>query len=175
MQAPPLCFKNNHTDGTRPAGILPELLPDMITHACGTCHGHKRTAIIFKEEMLSIDNITSSLGAHTQLNLPMNMAPHIPFAREEWVFLPVVEVAGTAVLMKKPSPGVYAGQLGSSVLHHWPVFLIMFGMYCAFGLAVWSVVRNRKGVQFKTKTNGENIEVFIFRFCFSVLTSHYVI
>ena len=121
MQAPPLCFKNNHINATSPAGILPELLPDMVTHACGTCHGHKRTTIIFKEEMLSIDNITSSLDAHTQLNLPMNMAPHIPFARGEWVFLPVVEVAGCAY------------EEASSWSVCWPV-----GVLCAARLARFS-------------------------------------
>ena len=140
MQASPLCLKNNDANGITPAGMIPDLLPDMIAYACGTCHEHKRTAIVFKEEKASIHNITSTLSAHTQLNLPISMAPNMPFVREEWVFLPVVEVVGIAFLMRKPTIGVYAKQLGTSVQQRWPLVLTMFVLYFVFGLAVWNAV-----------------------------------
>lgn len=126
--------------GTSPAGLLPALLPDMIAHSCGVCHAHKKTVIIFTKEKASILNMTSALNDHSQLNLPISMAPNVPFVREGWVFLPVVEVAGIAVLMRKPNTEAYAGQLGSSVLLLWPVICMMLALYCVFGLAVWSVV-----------------------------------
>ena len=119
---------------------MPKLLHDMIHHTCGVCHGHKRTMIIFREEKLAIRKLANSASDHNQLNLPISMEPHVPFDREEYVFLPVLEVAGIAVLMRKPSSGVYALYLGSAVLHRWPVVLMMFALHCVFGLAMWSVV-----------------------------------
>ena len=126
--------------GTSPAGLLPALLSDMIAASCGVCHAHKRTVIIFRKEKASIHDMTSSLNDHSQLNLPISMAPNVPFVREGWVFLPVVEVAGVAVLMRKPNTGAYAGQLGSSVLLLWPIICVMLALYCALGLAVWTLV-----------------------------------
>ena len=96
--------------------------------------------INFKEENLTIRKLANSLSDHNQLNLPISMAPHAPFDMEEYVFLPVLDVAGIAVLMRKPSSGVYARFLGSAVLHRWPAVLMMFALHCVFGLAVWSVV-----------------------------------
>lgn len=143
VQAPPLVMSLNNSvngSGMSPAGLLPALLSDMIAHSCGVCHAHKRTVIIFTKEKASIHNMTSALNDHSQLNLPISMAPNVPFVREGWVFLPVVEVAGIAVLMRKPNTEAYAGQLGSSVLLLWPVICMMLALYCVFGLAVWSVV-----------------------------------
>lgn len=125
---------------TNPTGLLPALLPDMIADSCGVCHAHKRTVIIFTKEKASIHKMTSSLNDHSQLNLPISMAPNVPFVREGWVFLPVVEVAGVAVLMRKPNTGAYAGQLGSSVLLLWPIICLMLALYFALGLAVWILV-----------------------------------
>lgn len=142
VQSPPLITSFNDSvigNGTTPAGLLPQLLADMITHACGVCHARERTVVIFREEKPDVQNITSSLNEHTQLNLPISMAPNVPFVREGWVFLPVMEVAGIAVLMRKPNTGMYAGKLGSSILLLWPIFVLMFALYCAVGLAMWSV------------------------------------
>lgn len=129
-----------------------------------TEHGHKRnvrghdrtardqtrTALVFREETATFYNITSTLSAYTQMTLPIGMAPDRTFVREEWVFLPVVRVAGIAMLViKKPNRGeMYAGKLRSSVLDHWPVFLMMFVLYCVFGLAVWNVEKSVNQAQF---------------------------
>ncbi|KAJ7376073.1 hypothetical protein OS493_037078 [Desmophyllum pertusum] len=147
MEVRPLCF-NDPANGTIPAGLLPELLDDMILYVCGTCHEHKRTEIIFKEDNSNVQDSSSTLSEHIQLNLPIRMEPKVPFVGEGWAFLPVVEVAGFAFLTRKPSTDAYARQLGSSVLYCWPAFVMLFVMYFAFGLTVWTVERNVSPAQF---------------------------
>ena len=142
MEVRPLCF-NDPANGTIPAGLLPELLDDMILYVCGTCHEHKRTEIIFKEDNSNVQDISSTLSEHIQLNLPIRMEPKVPFVGEGWAFLPVVEVAGFAFLTRKPSTDAYARQLGSSVLYCWPAFVMMSVMYLTFGFAIWPVVCKR--------------------------------
>ncbi|XP_074634158.1 uncharacterized protein LOC141892721 isoform X1 [Acropora palmata] len=154
VQAPPLIMNLNNSvneSRTSPTGLLPALLPDMIADSCGVCHAHKRTVIIFTKEKASIHKMTSSLNDHSQLNLPISMAPNVPFVREGWVFLPVVEVAGVAVLMRKPNTGAYAGQLGSSILLLWPIICVMLALYFALGLAVWILEKYENPDQFSPR------------------------
>ena len=139
IHAPPLCVKR---DGEEPTGLVPEVLRDMVLHGCGTCHENKTPPkIIYHEESSSLQNMIGTVNEGPQINLPITVKPGMPSAGEEWVFLPMVEVAGFAFLTRKPSTDVYARYLASSVLVRWPVFVMMLVMFIMFGLAIWTVVR----------------------------------
>ena len=138
MHVPPLCVKR---DGEEPTGLVPEMLSHMVLHGCGTCHDNKTTKVVYQDESTSLQIMISKVNEGPQINLPLTVTPKMPSAGEGWVFLPVMEVTGFAVLTRKPSTDAYARHLAASILVRWPVFVMMLVMFITFGLAVWTVVR----------------------------------
>ena len=153
LQAPPLYFKARATNVTSPIGLLPARLQHVIDHVCGTCHGHKRTEVVYRQQNNSLQALTSSMTAHVQLYLPISMVPRMPFEMPEWAFLPMVEVAGLAVITRKISTEVYSSKLGSSLLERWPVFVVLFVLYVTIGIVVWTLVSfTRRNIQLLYQT-----------------------
>ena len=112
----------------------------MIHHVCGTCHQYERTEIIFNEVNGNFEDITSAPDELMHLNMPIKILPQEPTSGEGWKLLPLVEVPGFVLVMRKPSTDTYTVFLKSSVLGCWPAFAVMFAMYLTFGLATWTVV-----------------------------------
>ncbi|XP_078380263.1 uncharacterized protein LOC144663223 [Oculina patagonica] len=147
MHTPPLCVKRGEDT---PTGLIPNLLHDMLPYACGTCHDNQTTEIIFRERS-STQNMIGSLSERYQLNVPISLKPKLPRVGDGWVFLPVVEVAGFAVLTRKPTGDAYARYLASSVMVRWPAFVMMIVMYLTFGLAVWTVEKYKNPAHFPAR------------------------
>ncbi|XP_058941920.2 uncharacterized protein [Pocillopora verrucosa] len=139
VKLPQLCVTQHSQNKKVPGGVFPELVYEMIHHVCGTCHQYERTEIIFNEVNGSFEDMTSAPDELMHLNMPIKILPQEPTSGEGWRLLPLVEVPGFVLVMRKPSTDTYAVFLKSSVLGCWPAFAMMFAMYLTFGLATWTV------------------------------------
>ncbi|XP_078344933.1 uncharacterized protein LOC144630436 [Oculina patagonica] len=147
---PPYVTENNQ----QPAGIIGELVQEMILSSCGKCTGHGETILDFTQNgkgaaarKTSMGEVGSDVDDKTQVSFPI--IGHIDDDKflKEFVFVPVVESPGIAFisLANEPSRTDVAALAWSK---SWAIVVLSVVMGFIAAVLIWLTERGEKAEKF---------------------------